>query len=328
MTDQFNRKINYLRLAVTDRCNLRCSYCMPEKGLEWLNRSAIMSFEEMIRISDLLIRMGIDKIRITGGEPFLRKDIDLLLSGLSNNRLLNQISITTNGTLTEPFVGEFRKWKINSCNLSLDTLDRETFFSITKRDEFDSVISTMNRLLSEGIEVKINCVVMEKINIDSIADMVELTRNLPVSVRFIEEMPFNGDLKSFSGNFWNHLKILEHMRALYPEIRKTEDPAHSTAYHYSIPGHKGNIGIIAAYSRSFCGSCNRLRLRPDGGFQTCLYGNPVFNVKDMMRSGLTDEDITKFMINAVQLKEKDGWEAESMAKQRQSIFSSMATIGG
>ena len=328
MTDNFNRKVNYLRLAVTDRCNLRCNYCMPEQGLEWLKRDEILSYEEILRISNLLIEMGVDKIRITGGEPFLRKDIDMVISALAKNDKLQQISITTNGTLTEPFIGSFRKWKIRSCNLSLDTLNRDTFRTITRRNDFDNVIQTMNSLLEQNIELKINCVVMDQVNIDSIFEMVEMTRDLPVSVRFIEEMPFNGDLKSFSGNFWNHQKILEHIRSKYPEIKKTLDPPNSTAYHYIVPGHKGDIGIIAAYTRSFCGSCNRIRLRPDGGLQTCLYGNPVLNVKNMMRSGLSDAEMAGFILNAVQHRDSDGWAAEKRSIDNQPVFSSMATIGG
>ncbi|MFZ4544088.1 MAG: GTP 3',8-cyclase MoaA [Saprospiraceae bacterium] len=326
MTDNFNRKINYLRLAVTDRCNLRCTYCMPEEGLNWLKKDGILSFEEMFRISNLLVNAGVDKIRITGGEPFIRKDIDKFIGKLASIDKLKDIAITTNGTLTAPYISQFKKWKINSCNLSLDALDSDIFFGITKRNDLDKVLDTIDLLLTEGIAIKINCVVMENINTSEIPKMVAMTKDLPISVRFIEEMPFNGDQKSYSGIQWNYTKILDTIKIAYPEIRKSFDPPNSTAYHYQIPGHSGNIGIIAAYSRSFCGTCNRIRLRPDGGFQTCLYGEPVLNVKNMMRAGLTDFEILEFINNTLNYRAKDGWEAEKRNQFNQ--YSSMATIGG
>jgi cyclic pyranopterin phosphate synthase len=167
---------------------------------------------------------------------------------------------------------------------------------------------------------------MENINTSEIPKMVAMTKDLPISVRFIEEMPFNGDQKSYSGIQWNYTKILDTIKIAYPEIQKSFDPPNSTAYHYQIPGHSGNIGIIAAYSRSFCGTCNRIRLRPDGGFQTCLYGEPVLNVKNMMRAGLTDFEILEFINNTLNHRAKDGWEAEKRNQFNQ--YGSMATIGG
>ena len=327
LLDNHNRVINYLRLAVTDRCNLRCTYCMPENGLNWLARKDLMSYEEMLRICSLLVDMGINKIRITGGEPFVRKDIILFISELAKLKGLEQINMTTNGVLTAPYVSEFKRLKIKSCNLSLDTLDRERFFEITRRDELLQVMETLEKLLFYGIETKINAVVMENKNTDEIVKMVEMTKHLPISMRFIEEMPFNGAENDFSGIKWNSEKILATIKEKYPTIEKTIDPPNATAFNYRIPNHKGTIGIIAAYSRSFCGTCNRIRLTPDGGLKTCLYGDNILNVKDLLRNSFLNKDIENELLRVFSARAKDGFEAEKM-RDKSSAFASMATIGG
>ena len=192
LVDNHGRTINYLRLAVTDRCNLRCFYCMPEEGIEWMPRKEILTYEEIVRLCSLLVKMGIEKIRITGGEPFVRRDLMQLLSSLSKLSGLKELTITTNGVLTAPLVPELKKLGIRSVNLSLDTLDRNRFFAITKRDELPRVLDTLDALLQHGFDVKLNAVVMGEKNSQDILPLVELTKDLPLSVRFIEEMPFNG----------------------------------------------------------------------------------------------------------------------------------------
>jgi cyclic pyranopterin phosphate synthase len=328
LTDNHGRKINYVRLAVTDRCNLRCFYCMPEHGLEWLSRKELMSYEEMLRICSLLVKMGVDKIRITGGEPFLRKDIMQLLTSLSKLDGLQHLTLTTNGVLTAPYVPELKKIGVKSVNLSIDTLDRNKFFTITRRDELPAVLETLEQFLRHNIDVKINAVVMDGKNIDDIIPLTELTKNLPVSVRFIEEMPFNGEGNHYSHLHWHYMRILRKIQEKFPDIQKLPDPPHSTAYNYHIPNHRGNVGIIAAYSRTFCGTCNRIRLTPQGMLKTCLYDDGVLNVKDLMRNNLTDEAIATALLNAIHHRAKDGFEAERLRKEKAPVHESMATIGG
>ncbi len=328
LLDNHGRKINYLRLAVTDRCNLRCFYCMPEDGLNWLSRTELMRYEEMVRVCALLVKMGIEKIRITGGEPFVRKDIMKLLTSLSQLNGLTELSITTNGVLTAPHVAELKQIGVKSVNLSLDTLDANRFFAITRRDEFGQVMASLDALLKHDIDVKINAVVMEGKNTDDILPLAELTRSLPVSVRFIEEMPFNGDGHQYSGITWDYVRILQEIKGAYPEIQKLADPANSTAYNYHIPGHQGNVGIIAAYSRTFCGSCNRIRITPTGGLKTCLYDGGVLNIRDLMRDGLSDEHLEGHLLQAFSHRAKDGWEAEASRMINNPAHESMATIGG
>jgi molybdenum cofactor biosynthesis protein A len=328
LVDRHGRKINYLRLAVTDRCNLRCSYCMPEQGLDWLSRNELMSYEEMLHISSILVKAGVDKIRITGGEPFVRKDFMHFLTNLSKLQGLRQLTLTTNGVLTAPFVPTLKKIGVASVNLSLDTLDRDRFFAITRRDELPQVMAALEALLQHDMDIKINAVVMEGKNTDDILPLVELTRKLPVSVRFIEEMPFNGGGAHYSSLTWNHVRIMSTIQEKYPSIKKLPDPSHSTSYNYQIPGHRGSVGVIAAYTRSFCGSCNRIRLTPQGDLKTCLYGNAAVNVKDLMRAGTNEPGLVTAVQHAISQKEKDGWEAEKNVSTLTVLNASMATIGG
>jgi cyclic pyranopterin phosphate synthase len=299
---------------------------MPEEGINWLNRKELLSYEEMLRICRVLVNMGIEKIRITGGEPFVRKDMMMLLRELSLINGLREISLTTNGVLTAPYIPELKALGINSVNLSLDTLDAGRFFSITRRDEFAAVMHTLNELLQHNMEVKINTVVMDGRNTQDILPLVNLTKELPVSVRFIEEMPFNGESHVYQGLQWDYLRILAHISESYPDIQKIKDGPYSTSYNYHIPGHQGNIGIIAAYSRTFCGTCNRIRLTPQGELKTCLYEGEGLQVKDLLRGGLDNEELQQQLLQAMHHRAKDGWEAEANAQS--SSHESMATIGG
>lgn len=314
-----------MRLAVTDRCNLRCFYCMPHEGLDWLKRKDILQYEEMLRLCSILVKNGIEKIRITGGEPFIRKDIMNFLTELTKIPGLKEVSITTNGVLTAPYIPELKKTGINSINLSLDTLDAQRFKEITRRDELKNVLHTLDLLLQHEMEVKLNAVVMEDRNTEDIIPLVELTKNNKLSVRFIEEMPFNGASHEYNMLKWDHFSILEKIRTSYPDIYKVADAPHSTSYNYHIPGYEGNIGIIAAYTRSFCGTCNRIRITPDGTFKTCLYDEGVMNVRDLLRSNYDDQYILSSIVKAIHNKPADGHEAE---RNRKAVTESMATIGG
>ncbi len=326
--DNHGRLINYVRIAVTDRCNLRCFYCMPEEGIEYVPRQELLSYEEMLRLSSLLVRMGIEKIRITGGEPFVRRDIMDFLHALAKMEGLKEIHITTNGTTTAPLVPELKLLGIRSVNLSLDSLDRDQFFQITRRDAFPQVMETPQALLHHGIKTKINAVVMEGKNTKDILPMVEMTKDQPISVRFIEEMPFNGSGRASEQLYWDHRRILAHIRSQYPELEKLPDPPFSTSYNYRIPGFLGSIGIIAAYSRTFCGTCNRIRITPQGTLKTCLYDDGIFNVRDLIRAGATDTQLEETFLQALGNRAKDGWEAEKKRKFGLPVQESMSTIGG
>ena len=328
IVDNHGRKINYVRLAVTDRCNLRCFYCMPEEGIDYMPRKALLSYEEMERILRVLAKLGIEKVRITGGEPFLRKEMMPFLRRVKQIPGIKKLNITTNGTLTAGRVSELVDLGIDTVNLSLDTLDKERFFKITRRDELEKVMRTFHELLEAGVTTKINAVVMDAQNIEDLIPMAMLTKDHEVSVRFIEEMPFNGEGSHYEKLKWNYKAILAHLQSQFPDIYKLPDPPNSTSYQYKIPGHAGEIGIIAAYSRTFCGTCNRLRITPQGLLKTCLYDDGVFNIRDLMRAGASDVQIEETFIQAIGHRAKNGFEAEQNRKFNLPVTESMSTIGG
>lgn len=326
--DNHNRPITYLRLAVTDRCNLRCFYCMPEEGIQYLPKKEVLTYEEIIRLVTIMAGMGISKLRLTGGEPFVRTDLMKLIRSLTCISGLQDIHLTTNGILTAPYIPELKQLGIASVNLSLDTLDPGRFKRITRRNEFDATRKTLDSLLSYKIPVKVNTVVMDGKNIDDIIPMVELTRQHPIAVRFIEEMPFNGTMGQQHSLSWNYKRILAHITDHYQQLEKIQDPDFSTSYNYRVPGYTGSIGVIAAFSRTFCGTCNRIRLTAQGMIKTCLYDDGVLNIKSLMRSGASDSDVINQLTTVFRQRPKDGFEAEAQRKNHKPANESMSTIGG
>ena len=327
LIDNHGRLINYLRLAVTDRCNLRCFYCMPKNGIKYMKKNDLLSFEEMFRLIRVFGDLGVSKIRITGGEPFVRSGIMSFLKEISELASISEISITTNGTFTLDKISALEKMGIKSVNLSLDSLDRERFFDITRRDLFDQVMMTYRKLVNSKINVKTNMVVMDGRNIEDIYPMLELTKYDDVSVRFIEEMPFNGTEGQGNATIWPAEKIMKYIEKKYSHQKMIDSPA-STSLNYKIPGYVGSFGIIPAYSRTFCGSCNRIRLTPQGTLRTCLYGEGQLNFRDLIRSSVTDRVLADHLIKAIGNRANDGFEAEKSRSTTLPPSESMATIGG
>ncbi|OYU67822.1 MAG: GTP 3',8-cyclase MoaA [Cytophagaceae bacterium BCCC1] len=325
LIDNHGRPINYLRLAVTDRCNLRCFYCMPHEGIDFLPKTHLLSFEEMLRLIEILAEMGISKVRITGGEPFVRKELMAFLWKISEIEGIQKINLTTNGVLTAPYIPELKQLGISSINLSLDSLDRKRFFEMTRRDELPNVLKTFDTILENDIPLKINSVMMAGKNEEDIFSLVDLAKKHPIGVRFIEEMPFNGEGEK-PEYFMSYKKIIETIKTKYPTLYKIDDEANSTSYNYKIDGFEGTIGVIAAFSRTFCGTCNRLRITPTGDFKTCLYADSEMNLRDMLRAGLSNEDIKEKLQESILHRAKDGFEAE--AGRKDAISESMTTIGG
>ncbi|MCS7019195.1 MAG: GTP 3',8-cyclase MoaA [Cytophagales bacterium] len=326
--DNHHRPITYVRLAVTDRCNLRCFYCMPEEGISYLPKNQLLTYEEMLRLVTLLARMGITKVRITGGEPFVRRDLMPFLERIAKITGIQTLTLTTNGVLTAPYVPQLAQIGIHSVNLSIDSLDRQRFACITRRDELPRVMQTLYSLLQHNIPTKLNVVVMEGKNTDDIVPMAAFTREHPVEVRFIEEMPFNGTGALAPTLTWNYRKILATLQAAYPDIEKMPDEPFSTAVNYRIPGFKGSIGIIAAFSRTFCGTCNRIRITAKGMLKTCLYDQGVLNIRDLLRACPHDDaPVERALRQAFGQRPKDGFEAERH-RNTSATTESMSTIGG
>ncbi|WP_086476765.1 GTP 3',8-cyclase MoaA [Arenibacter amylolyticus] len=326
LIDNHNRKINYLRLAVTDRCNLRCNYCMPSEGINFAQKDHLFTIAELCQLCEIMVAQGIDKIRITGGEPFVRKDLMVLLRKLSQLKGLNDISITTNATLIGPYIEELKTLGILNVNVSLDAIDKDTFEKVTRRNQYDTVYNNLTRLIAEGFNVRINFIALEGQNTQDIIPMLNLMRHYPVSVRFLEEMPFNGGSKSFNTIAWDYKKILAHIETEFPEITKLESPKTSTSINYQIKGHKSTFGLIPSFSRTFCGSCNRLRISATGDVITCLYGKPRLNLRDIMRGDNVEEKIKEHILKAIGSRSKTGFEEQ---ERYTGIFqNSMTSIGG
>jgi molybdenum cofactor biosynthesis protein A len=326
--DNHGRPITYVRLAVTDRCNLRCFYCMPEEGIRYLPKKQLLTFEEIERLMTVLSSLGISKVRLTGGEPFVRNDLMKLINRIIEIPGIQDLHLTTNGVLTAPFIPELKKLGIASVNLSLDTLDKTRFHTITRRDEFEPVMNTLNLLMEHQIPVKINAVVMEGKNIEDILPLIELSKNNAVDIRFIEEMPFNGEGNHYPTLNWTHKKILQYIEGYHPTLEKIQDAPFSTSYNYKIPGYKGSVGIIAAFSRTFCGTCNRIRVTAQGTLKTCLYDEGVLDIRQLLRSNATDDEIKQHLLAAFNSRAKDGFEAERKRKNALPVSESMSTIGG
>ncbi len=325
--DNYNRPIQYLRLAVTDRCNLRCFYCMPEH-MQFVSKKELLSYEEMERLASILAPMGVSKIRITGGEPFVRRELLPFLNRLSKIDGIDQLNITTNGVLTWKYMKQLKDIGIHTMNLSLDTIDKHRFFEITRRDTLDDVLRTLHSALEYDIRLKINAVVMDGKNTSDILPMAELARKYPLDVRFIEEMPFNGKGSNHDVLKWDHKKIIQTIKDCYPAMKRVQDGPSSTSTNYQIPGFKGLVGVIPAFSRTFCGQCNRIRVTALGMLKTCLYDDGVFDLKRMMRNEKDDGRIRQQLIKLFKARTKDGFEAEQNRAFDKPLKESMSTIGG
>lgn len=327
LIDSFGRQMDYVRLAVTDRCNLRCQYCMPAHGIEIAPRADLLTFKEMYRIIRVLTELGVTKIRLTGGEPFVRKDFVGFLEMLSFNDLLEAINITTNGAMIAKHIPTLEKMdKIKHINLSIDSLQKEKFHQITRRDVFPEVYETFELLEKSSLNLKLNVVVQAGFNTDEIIDFVALTKDKNVAIRFIEEMPFNGKGQRDMQETWNYNRILEEIKTQFT-VEPIVSEKSSTSKNFSIEGHKGTVGIIPAFTRTICGDCNRIRITPIGTFKNCLFDDGVFNVRDFLRNGASNEDLKTLFLKLVKEKPENGFIAEANRKKG-NVSESMSTIGG
>jgi molybdenum cofactor biosynthesis protein A len=325
LVDSRGRRITYIRLAVTDRCNLRCRYCMPENGIPYVPHDQILNFEELHRLTRIFATLGVTKVRVTGGEPFVRQGIVPFLRELTAIAGITALHITTNGVAVAEHLPALRQMGLAGINLSLDTLRAERFRTISRRDEFAKVHRTLTAILDQGIPLKINAVALAGINTDELADLAGLARDQPLTVRFLEPMPFNGT-SQLPGATWHRGQILDELRHHFPELTEHNQIGSSTAKLYSIPGFRGRIGIIASYSRQFCHSCNKVRVTPQGMLKTCLYDQGVLDLRQMLRGGARDEEIGEAIRLCVQNRYWDGHAAE--AAMVGANKHSMAAIGG
>lgn len=297
LVDTFHRTHNYLRISLTDNCNLRCFYCMPEEDISCATREQLMSVDEILQIAQTFVNLGVQKIRLTGGEPLVRKEAGEIISLLS--KLPVELTMTTNALRVAAFLPHILDARMRSINVSLDTLNRDTFRFITRREGFETVMENIELLMAEGIHVKVNVVVMRGINHHEICDFVRWTVEKPVHVRFIEFMPF-------SGNQWQGDKVYtldEIIRDVQQEfecISLGKEP-HETARKFFVPGSVGSFAIISTMSHPFCSDCNRLRLTADGKMKNCLFSDSETDLLGALRKG---EDLIPLILNSVASKKE------------------------
>ena len=323
LIDNYGRPITYLRLAITDRCNLRCRYCRPEEGVPFIPHKEILTFEELEHLTTIFCALGVDKIRVTGGEPFSRRGCLPFLKRLRNIDGVKYLHITTNGVKTPRYLDELVAIGLDGINLSLDTLDHMRFLKITRRDYLEAVLQTLKGVLVRSIPLKINSVVLKDTDDDEIIQLAGLARNYPIALRFIERMPFSGTVRTeklVNGN------LLQRLKRIFPNMEECSQEKPTTARIFLLPGYKGSIGLIQGNSRLFCKTCNKIRITPTGMLKTCLYDNGVLNLKRMLRKGADEEEIKAAIHNCMQNRCVNGHEAELNAKRAKEP--SMASIGG
>ncbi|MDA9348990.1 GTP 3',8-cyclase MoaA [Polaribacter sp.] len=327
LTDNFGRQISYVRLAVTDRCNLRCQYCMPAHGIDIVPKEELLTFKEMYRLIRVLTELGVSKVRLTGGEPFVRKDFVGFLEMLSYNDLLDAINITTNGALIAKHIAAIEKLeKVKNINLSIDSLQAVKFNEITRRNSFDTVFKTMGLLEKSSLNLKLNVVVQSGINTDEINDFVRLTKDKNLTVRFIEEMPFNGKGQREMHENWTFNKILNEIETEF-KVTEFQSEKSSTSRNYTIENHRGTFGIIPAFTRTICNDCNRIRITSTGTFKNCLFDDGVFSLREFIRNGASNDDLKKLFLSLVKEKPANGFIAEAN-RTKGDVSESMSTIGG
>lgn len=299
---------------------------MPEGYGHFLPREALLSYEELERLLAILSDLGVRKLRLTGGEPFVRKGLMEFIERIASSAWFEEIHLTTNGVLSAPYIARLADAGIAGVNLSLDTLNRKRFKEITRRDDLPRVMEALDLLLDHRMKVKINAVVMHGVNTEDLYELAELSREKPIEMRFIEEMPFNGTGFQRKEN-WNHEQIILHLSKKLDLIPLGIE-AKGTSMRYRADGFAGTIGIIAAYSRTFCGTCNRLRIGPTGAIKTCLYGNDTSGLFTLLRNKANEDSIRNFLLQTVGQKPLDGFAAEEEMLKVEQHHRSMVAIGG
>ena len=297
MLDKLNRKIDYLRISVIDRCNLRCVYCMPEEGLESIPHEEILTYEEILRICETVSQLGIKKIKITGGEPLVRKDIVNLIRDIKNLDKIEQVTLTTNGILLYDMLDDLYDAGIDAINISLDTLKKDNFKQITRRDGLEKVLMAIDKAYDLGIRVKINCLAIRDFNINELADIANFAKDREIDVRFIELMPIGFGKKYTQIDNDEILSILESNFGAFEQV--TEKRGNGPAKYYKNKDMKGCIGFISAISHEFCESCNRIRLTSNGFLKLCLHYNKGIDLKAPIRSGISDEDLKELIHDTI-----------------------------
>jgi len=328
MQDNHGRAHNYLRISITEHCNLRCTYCMPAEGILLTPRAHLMTADEIVTIAKTFVKLGVTKIRLTGGEPLVRKDAKTIIEQLG--KLGVELTLTTNGILVHEFIDTFKEAGVTTLNVSIDSLKKEKFNQITRRNYFEKVIENLDLLEANGFQVKLNVVVIKGFNDNEIIDFIEITKDRNIQIRFIEFMPFDG-------NQWNkeklvsYAEILSQVNAFYTEqkVERTQDKPNDTSKNHKIIGYQGSFSVISSVTNPFCNTCNRIRLTADGKLKNCLFSNTETSLLDTLRAG---ESIEPLIFQNIKSKHAMRGGMDDDAKfQNPLLFSknrSMIKIGG
>jgi cyclic pyranopterin phosphate synthase len=328
LQDTLSRNHDYLRISITEHCNLRCTYCMPEEGIALTPKPHLMTADEIIEIAKTFVQFGVKKIRLTGGEPLVRKDAADIILRLG--KLGVNLTITTNGILVPNFIETFKEAGIKTVNISIDSLIKEKFNQITRRNYFDSVMQNIDLLLQEGFQVKLNMVLIQGFNDNEIIDFINLTQHKNIQVRFIEFMPF-------SGNQWDKSKLVTYAQVLetvqsnydFNDIERLVDSPNDTAKNFKIKSYLGSFAIITSVTNPFCSTCNRIRLTADGKLKNCLFSNSETSLLETLRAG--DSILPLIQQNLLSKKAVRGGMDDDAKFQNPDLFSqnrSMIAIGG
>ncbi len=337
LQDRHGRTFDYVRIAVIEQCNLRCTYCMPEEGVQFKEKDMVLRTDEILRVVELLARMGVRKVRFTGGEPLVRPDIIDIVSRTASTPGVKATHLTTNGLLFPKYAEALRDAGLHGVNISLDSLEEEKFEEITRRGGLDKVLESIDLAVDLGFpRVKVNVVLMRGFNEDELHAFCEMTKDKPITVRFIEFMPFDAHQIWESGqHFASAADLCGQIEKHYPGI--TTASGTRTEHHiYQAPGYAGKIAVIPAFTRSLCGNCSRIRVTADGNIMNCLYSEQPYYLKDILRNGASDEDVVGLFRQAYDEKYKDGFEAKKAASIAAKINvsdinrsrASMTQIGG
>ncbi len=328
LQDRFGRDHTYLRISLIERCNLRCTYCMPEEGVQLSPKSHIMTYEEIYEISKTFVDHGVTKIRLTGGEPLIRKDFPIILEKLA--ALPITLSITSNAVIIDRFIDVLKANGVNDINVSLDSLSKEKFKAITRRDQFEKVYDNILLLVKEGFNVKVNAVLIKDFNDNEIIDFINLTKDLPITIRFIEFMPFDGNKWDLS-KMVSHADVMQYVDEAFPktDVIRLQDAPNDTSRNFKIKGYKGSFAIISSVTNPFCDSCNRLRLTANGQLKNCLFSATESDLLTTLRSGKPIAPIIQRAV-AAKLKMRGGMDTLEKLQEPKlhSKNRSMITIGG
>jgi GTP 3',8-cyclase len=339
LQDRHGRTFDYVRIAVIEQCNLRCTYCMPEEGVKFKEKDMVLRTDEILRVVETLARMGVRKVRFTGGEPLVRPDIVDIVARSVKTPGVKAVHMTTNGLLFPKYAKALREAGLFGVNISLDTLQAEKFETITRRSGIEKVMESIDLAVELGFpRVKVNVVLMRGFNEDELIQFCELTKDKPITVRFIEFMPFDAHQIWESGqHFASAADLCGQIESHYKAQGLEPASGTRTEHHiYHVPGYAGKFAVIPAFTRSLCGNCSRIRVTADGNIMNCLYSEAPYHLRDLIRKGGSDDDIVALFRKAFDEKHKDGFEAKKAASIAAKINvsdiersrASMTQIGG